>query len=300
MFLEERVTERLLYGSGFTEEFAVIPSETQAWNSHSKLIHPYPRVTYHINLLNDRGEIRQSVKDLYMRSGGIHGGFRAKHFEDFSTNNYIDVPTYNDQKAVLTTGTSYQITRWYGPETDNESTRRRLKKPVADSVLVGIRDDFDNPHQIVEISTDPDPDVTRWAVDNTTGIVTFTANSQNAITGISNASSAVITLGASHGRVVDDSIHISSVSGMTEINGLRGTITATDATTVTVDIDSTLFSTYTSGGETNTAPQINETVTAGCYFDLPMRFDSALDINFANYEVLSTGISLVELLDPKA
>lgn len=300
MFLDERITEKLLYGSGFTEEYAVQVSETQAGNSFRKLLHPYPLARYNINLLDIDSTIRQSAADLYQRAGGMFGGFRAKHFEDFSTNNYIDVPTYNDQKAVLTTGTSYQITRWYGPESDSSSTRRRVKKPVADSVLVGIRDDLNNPHQIIEVTDipDPDPDVTRWTVDNSTGVVTFTANSQNTITGITQASSAVLTLGASHGRVVDDSIHISGVSGMTEINGLRGTITAVTATTVTVNIDSTLFTAYTSGGETNTAPQTNETVTCGCYFDLPMRFDSELNINFPNYEVLSTNISLVEILNP--
>tara|TARA_R100000951_G_scaffold111256_1_gene110022 strand:- start:169 stop:1065 length:897 start_codon:yes stop_codon:yes gene_type:complete len=298
MFLDERITEKLLYGSGYTEEYAVQVSETQAGNSYRKLLHPYPLARYNINLLDVDDTVRQSAVDLYQRSGGMFGGFRAKHFEDFSTNNYIDVPTYNDQKAELTTGTSYQITRWYGDETDSTSTRRRVKKPVADSVLVGIRDDLDNPHQIVEISTDPEPDVTRWTVDNSTGVVTFTANSQNTITGISQAASAVITLGASHGRVVDDSVHISSVSGMTEINGLRGTVTAADATTVTVNIDSSLFTAYSSGGETNTAPQTNETVTAGCYFDLPMRFDSELNINFTNYEILSTNFSLVEILNP--
>lgn len=298
MFLEERITEKLLYGSGFTESYAVQKSETFAGNTYSKLLHPYPVARYEINLLDLREDLRQAAVDLYHRSGGTHGGFRAKHFEDYSTNNYVDVPTYNDQKALLTTGTSYQITRWYGDESDNTSTRRRVKKPVVDSVIVGIRDDLNNPHQIIEVSTDPDPDVTRWTVDNTTGIVTFTANSQNTITGISQASSAVLTLSASHGRVVDDSVHISSVSGMTEINGLRGTITAVTATTVTVDIDSSLFTAYTSGGETNTAPQANETVTAGCYFDLPMRFDSELNVNFSNYEVLSSGLSLVEILNP--
>lgn len=298
MFLEERITEKLLYGSGFNESYAVHNSETLAGNTYRKLLHPYPVARYEINLLDVGADLRQSAVDLYHRAGGIYGGFRAKHFEDFSTNNYVDVPTYNDQKALITTGTSYQIIRWYGDETDSESTRRRVKKPVADSVLVGIRDDLNNPHQIIEVSTDPDPDVTRWTVDTTTGVVTFTANSQNTITGITQAASAVITLGAAHGRVVDDSIHISSVSGMTEINGLRGTITAADATTVTVDIDSSLFTAYSSGGETNTAPQTNETVTAGCYFDLPMRFDSELNVNFTNYEVLSTGLSLVEILNP--
>lgn len=298
MFLEEQVTEKLLYGSGFSESYAVQISETTAGNSYRKLLHPYPLARYNINLFDLEDTIRDSAVDLYHRSGGIFGGFRAKHHRDFSTNNYIDAPTYNDQKALITTGLSYQIIRWYGPESDSTSTRRRVKKPVADSVVVGIRDDLLNPNQVIEISTDPDPDVVRWTVDNTTGIVTFAANENNTITSITKASSAVITLGAAHGRVVGDSLHISNVSGMVEINGLRCTVTASDATTVTVDIDSTLFTTYTSGGETNTAPQTNETITAGCFFDLPVRFDSELNVNFSNYQVESTSLSLIEILNP--
>jgi hypothetical protein len=298
MFLEERITEKLLYDSGFTEAYAVKISETFAGNSYRKLLHPYPMARYELSLLDIDDTIRLSAIDLYQRSGGIFGGFRAKHFEDFSTNNYVDAPTYNDQKAVLTTGLSYQITRWYGPEADANSTRRRIKKPVAGTVLVGVRDDLGNPHQIIEISTAPNPDVIRWVVDATTGIVTFTANDQNTITGITQAASAEITLGAAHGRVVDDSIHLSAVAGMTEINGLRGTVTAVTATTVTVDIDSTLFTAYTSIGVTNTAPQTNEIITCGCTFDLPMRFDSGLNINFSSFNALSTNLSLVEILNP--
>lgn len=297
MFLEETITEKLLYGSGFSESYAVQITETTAGNSYRKLLHPYPMARYDINLFDLEDVIRDSAVDLYHRAGGIFGGFRVKHHRDFSTNNYTDAPTYNDQKALITTGTSYQITRWYGPESDSASTRRRVKKPVVDSVVVGIRDDLLNPNQVIEISTDPDPDVVRWTVDNTTGIVTFTANTQHTITNITQASSAVLTLGA-HDHVVDDSLHISSVSGMTEINGLRCTVTAADATTVTVDIDSALFTTYTSGGETNTAPQTNETVTAGCYFDLPMRFDAELNVTLANYKVEGTSLSLIEILNP--
>jgi hypothetical protein len=35
---------------------------------------------------------------------------------------------------------------------------------------------------------------------------------------------------------------------MTQINGLQGTVTATTSTSITVNIDSSAFSTYTSGG----------------------------------------------------
>jgi uncharacterized phage protein (TIGR02218 family) len=67
------------------------------------------------------------------------------------------------------------------------------------------------------------------------------------ITAISKAASAVISF-ASHPFVVNDVVAISGVAGMTQINGLQGTVTATTSTSITVNIDSSAFSTYTSGG----------------------------------------------------
>jgi len=67
------------------------------------------------------------------------------------------------------------------------------------------------------------------------------------ITAITNAASAVVTVGTQT-FVLGDVIAFSGVSGMTQINGLTGTVTAIGATTITVNINSTSFSTYTSGG----------------------------------------------------
>lgn len=66
------------------------------------------------------------------------------------------------------------------------------------------------------------------------------------ITGISAAASAVVT--AANDFSVGDRIAFSGVVGMTEINNLVGTISAASATSFTVNIDSSLFTTYTSGG----------------------------------------------------
>lgn len=66
------------------------------------------------------------------------------------------------------------------------------------------------------------------------------------ITAISKAGSAVVT--AANDFAVNDVIAFASVAGMTEINGLTGTVSAADATTFTVNIASTGFTTYTSGG----------------------------------------------------
>ena len=68
------------------------------------------------------------------------------------------------------------------------------------------------------------------------------------ITAITAASSAVITMSVTHGYTVGQAVRIvvPAAFGMTEINGLIGNITAisTANNTITVDIDSTSFTTF--------------------------------------------------------
>jgi len=98
---------------------------------------------------------------------------------------------------------------------------------------------------------------------------------------------------------IGDSVHFSSVSGMTQINGQRGTVIATTLDTITVSIDSTGYSTYTSDGVANTQPQVSETVTGGCFFDLPARFDSSLELTGIGADVRDSGtVDVIEILNP--
>jgi ribosomal protein L31 len=84
----------------------------------------------------------------------------------------------------------------------------------------------------------------------------YTTNKSTAlvITGISKASNASIT--ATHSFTSADVdvtwVTFSQVVGMTQINTQRGKIkSVTSTTSFTVDIDSTTYSTYTSGGQAN-------------------------------------------------
>ena len=67
------------------------------------------------------------------------------------------------------------------------------------------------------------------------------------ISGITLASSAVIIVDPSAFQV-GDRVIFANVAGMTEINGLIGTITTASTTSITVDIDSLNFTAYSSGG----------------------------------------------------
>ena len=95
-------------------------------------------------------------------------------------------------------------------------------------------------------------------------------NSQ-AITAITKAASAVVTVGA-HTFVAGDVVAFSGVSGMTEINGLTGTVTAIGATSITVNINSSAFTAYTSGG---TAALLAGTITLHDAFHYPVQVGDA-------------------------
>lgn len=288
MFLEERITERALYGSSFDESYAVDVSETRGGNSYRSLLNPYPTLRYTINLLDLDDTIVNSVVSLYHRSGGRFGGFRAKHHQDYSTNGYTGVPTFNDQACTLISAGVYQATKWYGTEGDASATRRRLLKLVAGTGLFGIRDEYDNPVQLVN----------DYTIDDNSGQLTFAANKAYAVTNITQAAQCEVTIGA-HTLVVDDTTHLGNVVGMTEINGLRGKVVAKTPTTITLDINTTGFTTYVSGGDVNTRPQSGETVTCGCYFDIPVRFETDLSgVTHTSYKVLAASATVVELHNP--
>ena len=68
-----------------------------------------------------------------------------------------------------------------------------------------------------------------------------------ALTNITEASSAVVTVSASAFQI-GDRVIFENVEGMTEINDLIGTVTARTDTSLTVDINSTDFTTYTTAG----------------------------------------------------
>lgn len=94
-----------------------------------------------------------------------------------------------------------------------------------------------------------------YSLDTTTGIVTFVsdssknviANSSKTITAITKANPGQVTAVA-HGFSTGDKIRIASVGGMTQVNNLYFTITVVDVDNFTIGVDSTAYTTYTSGG----------------------------------------------------
>lgn len=209
---------------------------------------------------------------------GAGDGFRVRDLDDYkSTLDMATAVAATDQDLGAGDGSAvdFQLIKTYSVGAITKT--RDIKKPVSGTVKVAI---------------DSQEQVQQWTVDTTTGLVTFDANQTSSVTAISQASQAVIDFSAAHGLSVDDTFHIDSVTGMTEINGLRGkVVTVNDVDTVTVDINSSAFTAYTSGGTTNTIPQTGETVKAGYEFDVPVRFDND------RLDTILTAVGIRELPD---
>lgn len=96
------------------------------------------------------------------------------------------------------------------------------------------------------------------AFHNSTGIFvgsTQTPTTAKTITGITKAANAVVS-STSHGFLPMAVVQFAGVVGMTEINGLYGTVLSVNTNDFTVDIASTNFTTYSSAGTaTGTQPQ---------------------------------------------
>lgn len=99
-----------------------------------------------------------------------------------------------------------------------------------------------------------------------TGLPSGATNTNLTITGISKAANASIT--ATHAFTSDDigvtTVTFHGVVGMTQINGLSGVIqTVTSTTSFTVNINSTSFTTYGSGGIANVITGVPALTTTG-------------------------------------
>lgn len=288
-FLEERLPIGVRNGVSFSDEYKVEITQTANGSEHRRLVHPYPMRIFNVMYTQSTSDLWSQIIALYHRAYGMYAGFRVKALDDYTTNARTAAPTATDQAlGVVTSGTVYQLQVKYGTGATPLSIGlpvRTIFKPVTGTTKVSI-------------GTLQQAETTMWSVSTITGRVTFAANKTRAITGITQAASAVVTVGA-HTFVVNESVYFSGVVGMTQINGLRGTITATTGTTITVAINSTAFTAYTSGGNVNTNPQTGEVVNGGCEYDIPCRFNSRIDVTALDPGVReSSQIEILELLNP--
>ena len=77
--------------------------------------------------------------------------------------------------------------------------------------------------------------------------LSYTASTAKTITGITQAAQAVVT-SAAHGLLATARVRFASVAGMTQINGLYATVLSVTTNTFTVELDTSAFTAYSSGG----------------------------------------------------
>jgi uncharacterized protein (TIGR02217 family) len=285
-FLEERLSRDILMGASFYDEYSVNIVTTSGGQEYRSLIHPFPARVFDVSFLMDMDDTYTELLAMWHRAHGRYAGFRVRCYDEYSSNGRNSTPTAYDQPTILVSSGIYQLVKQYGTDKTAGASGypyRVIYKPVSGTVKVAING----------------AETTLFTVSTTTGRVTMGTNITKSITSISKSASAVIEFGTTHSFVEGQSIHISGVSGMTQINGLRGTITTKTSTNITVNINSSAFSNYTSGGTVNTFPQTGETVSAGFEFDIPVRFNSSFPIgqNYPSHRDID-GIELIEILNP--
>jgi len=114
------------------------------------------------------------------------------------------------------------------------------------------------------------------------GLQVLTGSSQS-ITAVTKADPGIITING-HGYSDGDEIYLDNVGGMTELNGRNYLIANATTNTFTLqdlfgnDIDTTNFTTYTSGGDVDTIYEISTPYTAAQIFEV--RFAQSADIMY--------------------
>lgn len=170
---------------------------------------------------------------------------------------YRDWTDYNATQQVLgqTGAPTVQLRRVYtsGPTT----VYRVVVKPVAPITMRRNGGAF-----------------TTFTLDASTGIVSLTADSTIAITGITQANPGVVTTSGAHGLTNGDVIWIESVAGMTQVNNLVFTIGGASGSVFNLGVNTTTYTSYSSGGSAKKYVQPADVFDWTGTFDVHCRFDS--------------------------
>lgn len=138
-FLEERLSDLIRYGSSWQDEFAVNTVRTSGGQEYRSLIHPYPVRVFDISYMLDNARLWSKLVNVYMRAHGTFAGFRARCFDEWSSNGQTGTPTMLDQPTIRVSAGIYQLVKRYGTDKAAGASGyayRLIKKPVAGTLLV--------------------------------------------------------------------------------------------------------------------------------------------------------------------
>jgi uncharacterized protein (TIGR02217 family) len=219
----------------------------------------------------------QVLISFFRARNGKWQGFRLKDWGDYKDAGIGILGT----GVALANTSIYQMNKRYTSGSDYYD--RNIIKPVAGSVVVKV-----NGTPAVAGGS-----FGNYALNTATGVVTFIDKTSGVISGITQAVSAVVTVANTF--VNGDLVYFASVPGMTQINGLAGTVSAASSIQFTVNIDTTGFTPYagSAGVATKRALTPGDVITWTGEFDVPVRFDTddftyqLEEVNYNNAGVVS-------------
>ncbi|MBI2801235.1 MAG: DUF2460 domain-containing protein [Gammaproteobacteria bacterium] len=243
-------------GGSFSTEVVPVKSGKEVRNAN------WPQSRWRGDLgerLIRRSELDYLNEFFHAMRGRAHS-FRHKDWADYQV---------TVAKGLLGAGSgsglaAYQLYKRY--TLGGQITDRKIQKPVAGTAQV-----FRNGSLVTAGGA-----AGNYALDTTTGIVTFVADASAAVTGVTVGGTTVVTLASAlAGLAVGGKLFLSGLGGTVAatLNGLAHSIAAIAANVYTLSIVTTGLA-YTSGGTGLKYPQPTEPLVWAGEFDVPVRFDA--------------------------
>lgn len=209
------------------------------------------------------------IRDHFMAVRGRLDGFRFKDHTDYqvSTAEARLIPLHGTNQ-VGTSGVGYgvpsfQLGKYYAAGAN--SYIRDIRKPVIGTL--SVRRNGSNVTAGVGAGN--------YAIDTTTGVVTFVADQSRSITSHTPAVGHLLVVASafSPNLTSADRVYITGVSGTaaTLLNGLSHDISAVASANITITTNTSGLT--ASGGTAYFYPQAIDTVDFAVEFDVPVRFD---------------------------
>jgi uncharacterized protein (TIGR02217 family) len=231
-------------------QFSVIIVETENGAEQRILLNQDGRLRLNVTHGSRTPEQAAELTAFWLARRGPTRGFRVKHWHDYRL---------DEEPQVLTGAPTFQLTKAYGV-----------------SPVIYRRDIYkiDETEALPTLERNGSPFLA-FTYNANTGIFTLSPDSTASITNITQAATPTVTTAAAHGLSVGDIVYFSGVGGMTQINFQVAEVLSTPTgTTFTIDLDTSGFSAYTSGGTAAKYVQPDEELTVTCRFHVPMRFDT--------------------------
>lgn len=220
---------------------------------------------------------RDGLKSFWHARRGSTHAFRFKDLSDFEAENEPLAPTG---------APTVQLVKTYDDDANNPWVRE-IYAPAGPS-----------PTNTVSLRKNAAP-FAGYSLNLTTGLVTLTALAGQSIISIALGSSTTIGFGVAPNAAftLGSLLYLSGIGGTTQLNGQVGEVTSVLPAGVIVDIDSTGYSAYTSGGTAAKYLHAGDTLDWSGEFHVPVRFDMAwpeFGVEAPGWHFLS-GVQLLEL-----